>query len=262
MKKQSTQDLLLDISAALPALSVRTFTKRQEARNGADWQWEWWFEGRQWFGLRVQAKRLKQLKSHQLGYDLGYVTGRKRQRQVDLLLEDACTAGVQAAYVLYNGPDLDVSQFAWGCGRLPPSPAFFGVSLLPATVARDLVDARAVDLANVGARSRPWSCLASCDPSSGCRRPWPSETSSLAHPGIDSGDLAWRVALSYLRIEVQARYAQESDAEQGSTPVPRALPGLRDRPPPYVADLLTQDLLADDVLPSRVGALTVFLASI
>jgi hypothetical protein len=62
--------------------------------------------------------------------------------------------------------------------------------LLPATVARNLVDARAVDLANVGARSRPWSCLASCDPSSGYRSPWPSETSSPTHPGIDSEDLA------------------------------------------------------------------------
>jgi hypothetical protein len=31
-----TQDLLLDISSALPAMSVRTFTKRQESGNGAD----------------------------------------------------------------------------------------------------------------------------------------------------------------------------------------------------------------------------------
>src|SRR5260370_34369693 len=67
-----TQDLVLDISAALPTLSVKTFTRRKEARNGADWQWEWWSEGRRWFGLRVQAKRLKKLKNGELGYDLGY----------------------------------------------------------------------------------------------------------------------------------------------------------------------------------------------
>lgn len=66
-----TQDLLLDIAIAMPAMTVKAFTKRQEGRNGADWQWEWWFEGRQWFGLRVQAKRLKLLKSGRFGYDLG-----------------------------------------------------------------------------------------------------------------------------------------------------------------------------------------------
>jgi hypothetical protein len=50
-----TQDLLLDIAMAMPAMTVTTFTKHREARNGADWQWEWWCEGSQWFGLRVQA---------------------------------------------------------------------------------------------------------------------------------------------------------------------------------------------------------------
>jgi Family of unknown function (DUF6615) len=256
-----TQDLLLDISAALPAMSVRTFTKRKEARNGADWQWEWWFEGQRWFGLRVQAKRLKMLRSQRLVYDLGYRVGSKRQRQVDLLLEDACADGLQAAYVLYNGPDLDISKFTWGCRRLPPSPAFFGVSLLPAAIARELVDARTVELATVGARSRPWWCLVSCNSSAGCDRSWWSETSSPAHPGNDSEDLAWWVALSFSRIEMQARRTEEPDADLGLRFIPRLLPGLREGPPSYVADLLAQNLLADDVLPPRVGALTVFLSS-
>ena len=250
-----TQDLLLDISSALPAMSVRNFTKRQESGNGADWQWEWWFGDQQWFGLRIQAKRLKQVKPHQLGYDLGYKVGRKRQRQVDLLLEDASIAGVQAAYVLYNGPDLDISEFTWGCDRLPPSPAFFGVSLLPATVARELVDARTADLATVGARSRPWSCLASCD-SSRCSRLWQSEKASLTEPGSGREDLAWWAALGYFRLEVQARHVEEPEAEQDISAIPRL---TRDYPPTHVERLLTEGLLADSELPPRVGALTVFL---
>ena len=80
-----TQDLQLDISAALPVMIVRTFTKRQAARTGADWQWEWWFEGRRWFGLRVQAKRLKRLPSGQLGYDLGYQRGATGGRSMSSL---------------------------------------------------------------------------------------------------------------------------------------------------------------------------------
>jgi hypothetical protein len=255
-----TQDLLLDISAALPALSVETFTKRQEARNGADWQWEWWFQGRQWFGLRVQAKRLKQVKRRQVGYDLGYRTGREHRRQVDLLIEDAGVAGAQAAYVLYNGPGLDISKFTWGCGRLPPSPAFFGVSLLPAIIARDLVDRRTVDLASVGALSRPWSCLVSCDPSSGCH--W-SAPLLPRHPGNDSGDLAWWAARSYFRIVMQASQAQMpiSVDTADSTFDQDFLQTLQADPPPYVATLLNQRLQADATLPPRVGALTVFLAA-
>jgi hypothetical protein len=253
-----TQDLQLDIATALPAMMIRTFTKRQEARTGADWQWEWWFEGRQWFGLRVQAKRLKRLPSGQLGYDLGYQRG-GNQRQIDRLLEDARLAHISAAYVLYNGPDLDISRFTWGCHRLPPSPAFFGVSLLPAVVARDLVNAGTVDLATVGAQSRPWSCLTSCD--------WPEyrpfqlpKASSPAHPAGSSDDLSRRTALSYFRILEQARLAGELDAEQESTSAQRQLPGLRDVPPAYVTDFLAQDLLPDGALPRRVGALTVFRA--
>ena len=28
-------------------MSVKSLTKRQEVRNGADWPWEWWFQGKQ-----------------------------------------------------------------------------------------------------------------------------------------------------------------------------------------------------------------------
>jgi hypothetical protein len=251
-----TQDLLLDISVAFPAMSVQTFTKREEGRNGADWQWEWWFEGRRWFGLRIQAKRLKPLSSHQPGYDLGYIPPSRKRRQIDLLLADARRVGMQAAYVLYNGPDLDSVSFAWRCHRLPPKAAFFGISLLPATIARELVDAGTVDLTTVGSRSRPWSCLASCA-SSGCRSLL--ERSWLNSSGIDDTDLPWWVALSFFRMELQARGETESD-EFDAAAVPRVLPGMRDRPPAYVIGLLNQDFVADGALPPRVGALTVFRA--
>jgi Family of unknown function (DUF6615) len=250
-----TQDLLLDISTVLPEISVKTFTRWQEARNGADWQWEWWFRGRRWFGLRVQAKRLKRLKTGQLGYDLGYQVGKKRRFQVDLLIEAARGVRAQAIYVLYNGPDLDLSRFTWGCGRLPASPTFFGVSILPATVARGLVAARTVDLAAVGACSRPWSCLVTCDPSSGCRR---FRTPITRPPGIVTNDLAWWAARSYFRIVMQARSRPERDAAPESALDDEILASLQDQPPPYVNSLLFESVLADAVLPPGVGALTVF----
>lgn len=42
--------------------SIREFTKQQEAKNGADFEWDWYFvdsSGRKWLGFRIQAKVLK-----------------------------------------------------------------------------------------------------------------------------------------------------------------------------------------------------------
>lgn len=258
-----TQDLLLDIAQALPAMSVRTFSRKQESRNGADWQWEWWFHGFQWFGLRVQAKRLKVQRNGQVGYDLGYLTGRHRSRQVDLLINRAQADGVQAAYVLYNGPGLDLDQFKWRCGHLPASTAFFGVSILPAAVAQDLVNAKTMDLGNVGALSRPWSCLASCDPFGGCHRgswppPGPYWPPRYADP--DFPDFAWWVARNYFRLAMQARYGQEWGDRQERGLNQRVQRSVREGTSEYVAALLYEQANPNIVLPDRVSALTVFSA--
>jgi hypothetical protein len=245
-----TQDLLLDIAMAMPAMTVETFTKRQEARNGADWQWEWWFEGRQWFGLRVQAKRLKRLNSRRLGYDLGYKSG----KQLDLLISDAAHSGLRAAYVLYNGLELDLSAFGSGCGRLPREPESFGVTLLPASVAKELVEQGRDDFATVAGVSRPWSCLAGCHWSE-CDRWGRYENELSAETG---GDLSAWAAMSYRYIEGVRR------ADPARSGIPEL--GFRKRPPDYVENLLgrgTTAGLVDNVpedprLPARVGAVTIF----
>jgi hypothetical protein len=255
-----TQDLLLDISIALPGLSVQTYTTRQEARNGADWQWEWWFEGRQWFGLRVQAKRLQRLRSGQLGYNLGYASGGKgsTRRQIDLLIEGAHDAGIPAAYVLYNGPDLDMTTFTWGCHRLPPKAAFFGVSLLPANVALDLLNARGDNLVSVGSASRPWSCLASCD-RSGCIDEADLDAWPLAGLDAWSTDFSRLTAASYYRVEGQARRTLQTDVQRNEYHklYPREVFGMHDAAPPYVSALSSGEQ-ADLELPPRVSAVTIF----
>jgi hypothetical protein len=122
-------------------------------------------------GLRMRAQRLKILKNGKLGYDLGYRTGRARDRQVDLVVDGAEAGGLQAAYVLYSGPELDLKTLVWNCVRLPPSPSFFGVSILPARVARDLVIANGVNAASVGpprGRGPAWPAVTlSGDPADG-----------------------------------------------------------------------------------------------
>ena len=247
-----TQDLLLDIAAASQPLRVTTFTKPEEALNGADWQWDLWFGGHQWFGLRLQAKRLKLLRSGRPGYGLDYKTARSKFMQVDNLVNDARKSHIEAAYVLYNGPELDLSSFAWGCGRLPEREAFFGVSLLPALAAQRLAYERKLELAHAGELSRLWSCLAACA-SAACSQ---ELLSDHYDPDFHEGwadTLAMRVALSFHSLQLQSLHLDLSMAG-----LPPASPQLPERPPPYVRALLDAKTGSAVRLPSRVGAATVF----
>jgi len=54
----TTLNLLKLSEVRMPGFSVRSFSKRLEGENGADW--EWWFGRRDgtWLGFRIQAKVL------------------------------------------------------------------------------------------------------------------------------------------------------------------------------------------------------------
>ncbi|WP_155387724.1 DUF6615 family protein [Catellatospora paridis] len=267
-----TQDLLLDISLALPMTTVRSFTRRQEARTGADWQWEWWFGGSSWFGMRVQAKRLKRLKDGTVGYDLGYRTGRSKSRQVDALIADARQAQMQAVYVLYNGRDLDVDGVQWNCKKLRPSAGFFGVSLLPASVARLLANVGTVDWTTVAQYSVPWSCLFDCGrPMTGCAPPSaPSGTPGggrrvpvgLAHRAARTIERLERAGYESLSERLWAAPPTELNAEEQRFETMRAALEApvtpHAQPPRHIRQLLEAESPSTVRLPSRVGAVTVF----
>ena len=53
-----TEDLLLNVKKAHPSEVIEyQFNKREKSFTGADWEW-WLTDGRLWFGLLIQAKRL------------------------------------------------------------------------------------------------------------------------------------------------------------------------------------------------------------
>lgn len=164
-----TQTLLLDLRAMLGAqVQVSEFTRAAESRaTGADW--EWWFcdsLGGRLFGMRVQAKKLKWIRVGVAGYDFKYTPQSERKkakptRQVDRLLQAAARDHLPAVYALYNGAELDLSTFAWGCCFAPNREAF-GVALLAADAARNAADIGDGSLASIGHLARPWSCCALC----------------------------------------------------------------------------------------------------
>ena len=68
--------------------SIREFTKQQEAINGADFEWDWYFvdsSGKNWLGFRIQAKVLN-LKSNRF---LSLDHSNKNGHQLNLLVNSS-----------------------------------------------------------------------------------------------------------------------------------------------------------------------------
>jgi hypothetical protein len=94
-----TDDLLLNIQTAHPyEVITYQFNRREESFTDADWEW-WLTDGRLWFGLLIQAKRLNP-KSHrhpQINKRVG-----KKKPQIDLLIEQAALKDIDPLYFFYN----------------------------------------------------------------------------------------------------------------------------------------------------------------
>lgn len=159
----------------LPDITVEAFTKDEEGRNGADW--EWWFQGNtgKWLGLRVQAKviahdadQFKHLHYYKNSEDKPPI----RKYQCDKLIANA---GADPAwpcvpvYCLYSYWTAAYSvPFGYCCWGPRPSVSSFGCSIVPAT---DVVKLREPDsmgrdhrnlVTDTLEHSLPLACLVCC----------------------------------------------------------------------------------------------------
>lgn len=260
-----TQTLLLDLREILGVhVQVTEFSRAEESRTtGADW--EWWFcdgVGQRLFGMRVQAKKLKLLRAGVPGYDFAYTpAGEKKKsnptRQVDRLVAAAARDGLPAVYALYNGPDLDLDLFPWGCCG-PSEREFFGVSLLAADAAQQAADAGDTSLSAVGGLSRPWSCCALC--------PTALRVESSLPFWPEGPDSSLSLYAADLVADVYALGSESTDAQSSSRlALMRAAEGFRDwlDSPVYVRQLMqTEDPRGRELdlqgVPSDVGGVVLF----
>ena len=199
-----TEDLLFELGTRFKGeIEIVSYTQNQEALTGADWRWEWLFEGETaWFGTLVQAKKLKAIGGAEYGYDFGYPSGKLGRPQVDVLLEYAAAQGLAPLYALYNGPSLEIDG-QWWCPRLEPARPVMGVGLLAAETARYQVnfaaDHRRVSQGCVTEWAVPLPCLALCGSWHSCAV-WPPGAwtpPDLGFPDETStGDIAYRAALA------------------------------------------------------------------
>lgn len=256
-----TDSLLLHIARALPGrVIVNGFTHAQESREtGADW--EWWFgdgPGTAFFGMRVQAKKLKRIGATP-GYDFDYLPQSPvygpRPRQVDRLLSSAAAAKLPAVYALYNGPELDLSQFSWGCCHFSRSEGVMGVALLAGQAARQLANGGRTALTEVLRLSRPWSCMLLC--------PTFLQRDASVQQGI-LGDSLLGLYAGDLVAELYAAHTREylsDDPNVVTTEAQRALNGARpwEQAPAYVRQLATSrvDVIQQVEVPAELGGVVV-----
>jgi hypothetical protein len=92
-----TETNLLELRRRHPGvITLRTFGKKAESKNGADWEWHIIGRARR-FGMRVQAKRLQQNNILKIPHKVKS-TGAE---QIDLLIVDAKASGLLPVYCFY-----------------------------------------------------------------------------------------------------------------------------------------------------------------
>ncbi len=143
---------------------THTFSKPDEGKNGADW--EWWFTGPSglWFGIRVQAKVLK-LEKNEFEH-LHYKGRRKVRYQSDRLIRSALSSNVPLVplYCLYSHWPADIGPNLFTCEGFGVSPDSFGCSLISAFDVQQLrLRKMGCHLETVMEHAYPWHCLVCCE---------------------------------------------------------------------------------------------------
>lgn len=188
----------------------KTFSKRREGVNGADW--EWWLTNSSrssWLGLRVQAKVLH-LATDSFPH-LHYKSGTPKTYQLSKLKSEAARDGLFPIYCFYtHGTSLKTAS-GLPCQSFPYAPESYGCALTSITHVANLQAAGEVhDLVSVMAAAVPWHCLVCCT-------------------GYSKGDLPTR-ARAYLEATFNVSESVARDQGVGLE--------LRSRPPRHVLDAL------------------------
>lgn len=117
-----TETNLLELRRRHPdMIRLRTFSRKQEALKGADWEWHIIGRSRK-LRMRVQAKRLQKDNKLKIPHTVA-TTGRQ---QVNLLITDAKAHGLKPVYCLYASesqrniwqkcaPPAGTHEFEYGC---------------------------------------------------------------------------------------------------------------------------------------------------
>jgi hypothetical protein len=172
MKNNVTTDILLN-EEAFTALNLQDlfklhsaqvtvvdFSKKDESTTtGADW--EWWFLGKQCFGMAVQAKRLDYGR-----YNIDYIP-KNNYPQIDRLLDYVIDRknennDIAPMYCFYNWwPGKDVPS-SWNCGSFKMDSSLLGCTIADGWSIYQQHLSGIYDAHAIARISQPWHCIVCC----------------------------------------------------------------------------------------------------
>lgn len=124
--------------------------------SGADWDW-WFGRDGQWFGLRVQAKKLS-IPADTYATLREFAGDRERGvRQVELLLSSSAREGMAPLYCFYNFRE-PFEHFCLDCVAEDP-PEQFGCTLAGAPVIADLLQSPNTKFSRLAPHTHTWRRL-------------------------------------------------------------------------------------------------------
>lgn len=153
------------------------FSRYQESKTGADWDWELWLgSGNLWLPLSIQAKKLnpKTLKYEELNYQ----PQKSPMTQMDTLINNSLLSMPPKIpiYVFYNYWDSKKFHSPWLYPLFPRSIHALGCGISPALTIK-FSNKRSNKLADISKVMYPWNCLICCQGFS--KRPNHSKTTPL-----------------------------------------------------------------------------------
>lgn len=142
---------------------TRTFTKREEGVNGADW--EWWFTNRSrssWLGMLVQAKILK-IKTNRFE-SLHYISGKSKELQLKKIRDNAAKNRLILLFCFYSQNSRKSASIAKKCNTYAAAPESLGCTIARAEHVQYLYDSGKKDnYCDVLNGAVPWHCLVCCE---------------------------------------------------------------------------------------------------
>jgi formylglycine-generating enzyme required for sulfatase activity len=135
------------------------FNRRKEAETGADWEW-WFGSGHNWFGMRIQAKKLDIASAEYRHLD--YRIAGTGDYQVDRLLASAQKAGLAPLYCFYNFWQDNAVQPPWRCGTFAPARELMGVTVADAMQVSQRIRQCRKSISDLADVWLPLNCLTCC----------------------------------------------------------------------------------------------------
>ncbi|WP_343619655.1 DUF6615 family protein [Acinetobacter proteolyticus] len=204
-------------------IKIQSFTRNEEALNGADWAW--WFTGPsgKWLGMRVQAKVIK------LTIEKYMTLNHKNQYgiQTDLLVKDAKIHRMIPIYCMFTNWDPNKYRTPQNCGKQTTYARHYGAALLSISNLRRIKAKRSSHLSNFINNLIPLHCIFCFHPHTCMDLPY----IVLAH-ALSNGFLS----------------AEEADYV------------LQDKPPFYVQQILDNESFEKVEADDRLKTITIFQA--